>query len=572
VLKQSHGKKIEAAALRSIYMISVAFKKLRGDYDKNILKQQFEDFVATDAALAEIDLFNSDIFPIVEFARAEWKQFARDITLEHRECRPRPGPGATANSVPKSMRYAPRVIFKQLDKVFPTDLWFYSHPWDVVEKSRDYVKLLNSQRDEPFSEFLYVPKTAGKPRGICKEWNEMQYHQQAIRNLLAHFIRSAYEEWLPLEDQTVHGIKALHASDTREDATIDESEASDRILRDLVSWISQDNQILHDALMAVSTKWIKPPSCMGKKAPLLRTHKFAPMGSGVCFPVMSLVHLFLIRGIICTKMTDITPLERTILSKRVSVYGDDIILPSECVSLVYQWLPYFGMKINQDKSYYKSYFRESCGTHAYKGVEVTPVYVKYTTPSTADDIDEKSLVSLLKNESDLFKRGFHFTAQFLRRTLNAKWKKTNLPYVSEDTALLGFLRPSTFPLLTNFKTGQYRKRWDDATQSFWYRVPVMQTRSESCPIKDPMQAYLAYQCVHSVNPVSIREVVQPLFSKLAYVITAMAGFVPVIGPTAPKEIVHWSAIDHVEGLKAIRMFLPESSLIAAKVAIKITNR
>ena len=106
--------------------------------------------------------------------------------------------------------------------------------------------------------------------------------------------------------------------------------------------------------------------------PTLKAQKFAPMGSGVCFPVMGLVHWALITALVFNS----TMPKAHELSTQVYVYGDDIIVPSECAQLVYKYLPRFGMKINKDKSFVASHFRESCGCHAYKGFDITPAFFK----------------------------------------------------------------------------------------------------------------------------------------------------------------------------------------------------
>lgn len=556
VCNDCHDAKVQAAALESIYMVSVSFKKLRGDYDKNILKQQYEEFCTVDASLEDIDLFSDDVSPIVENARSRWSVFAHDITLDHESFKPRPGPGATVDNVQKSKRYAPHVLFKQLDKVFPYDEWFFSHPWDVVEQSRDYLKLLNSSRTSPYSEFLFVPKTREKPRGICKESNEAQFFQQALRSGLAHFISKKLAKHLPLLDQTVHGALALNASYTRDDATIDESEASDRIARTLVSWVSQDNVELHNALMAVSTRWIKPPKLKGLHKSHLETQKFAPMGSGVCFPVMSLIHLFLIQAIISTKIHDITAETKQDFLDRVSVYGDDIVVPSHCVPYIYEWLPRFGMKINQDKSYYRSFFRESCGTHGYKGHEVTPVYIKYTNSTHNSDMSETQLISLLESETQLYSRNYTSTAAFLRRAIHAKWRKTSLPYVCTGSPLLGFRRPSTSMEITNFNTSGYRRKWDVALQSWAYRVPVLKVRSVVGQINAHNEAYLRYQCVSARETARLRSAtIDDLVNAICFSCSTAEERQKILSDT---PVMQWDVLDSVTGLKASRTFLPES--------------
>lgn len=554
VLSRRHDAETEAIALQGIYMISVAFKKLNGPYSDELLKQQFEGFVDVDQQIGDLDIFSDELYPIINRARSRWGVFAHDIALDHESCRPRPGPGATVDNVPKSLRYAPQRLFNQLDQSFPVEEWFFPpNPWDLVQQSRKFLSL--ERITYPYSEFLFVPKTAGKPRGICKEFNEAQFVQQALRSLLTWHIKKKLSGNLPLDDQSVHGRLAIKASADRESATIDESEASDRIARLVVSWLSQDNVELHNALMSASTKYILPPKEAADNT-LLKTHKFAPMGSGICFPVMSLVHLFLVQAIIIEKMDDRTLAERQELANAVSVYGDDIILPTSAVTAVYEWLPRFGMKINQDKSYAKSHFRESCGMHGYKGHDITPVYCRYTTssPHPETGIKEQQLLSLVATESLLYKKGFLQTARYLRRCMHTKWKKTKLSYVSNASPILGFKREKGSPDIVNLKH-EYRTSWDRDLQCYVHRVPVLAVRSKSGIIPQS-DAYfralvhpVAAEVTHTDQIVALED--SPLF----------APFGPMQGPPAKFSNL-WVVADSTLQLKAVMRSVPESTCYA----------
>jgi hypothetical protein len=492
---------VQAAALDTIYNVSCCFKKLRGSPDVVSHKEQYYEFVATDAEIGAINFSDESLQSILRSASTQWDNFAADISLDDVACVPRPGPGATVDSIQKCERYAPHTMYKTLNDVFPYDEWFYPDMWSVNEESRKYLSLTKAY--EPYSEYLLVPKTYVKWRGICKETNEAQFFQQALRRLLAKHIKSKLSKHLPLDDQSVHATLALEASIDRENATIDESEASDRIARLLVSIITSNTPELHDALMAVSTRYIKPPSFAGKKF-LLKTHKFAPMGSGVCFPIMSLVHLFLVKAIILCHAHDIPFPDRKALTQRVSVYGDDIVLPSSIVPLVYEWLPKFGMKINQTKSFVKSFFRESCGCHAYKGIDITPVFIKYTNFSSTIS-DAKQLLSLVAVEADLFKREKFKTAEFLREHIHTKWN--NLPYVCVNTPLVGYRRPPSHPDLTDFSKlpkRQVSRRWDRFMHSFKYRLECWYVVKSSEIIKTSTESYMRYQCMAPQRDVSYR--------------------------------------------------------------------
>jgi len=58
----------------------------------------------------------------------------------------------------------------------------------------------------------------------------------------------------------------------------------------------------------------------------------------------------------------------------VSVYGDDIILNSNCVHDLIDLFNYCGFEINRDKSFFKGSFFESCGKHYFNGCDVTPIF------------------------------------------------------------------------------------------------------------------------------------------------------------------------------------------------------
>jgi hypothetical protein len=60
----------------------------------------------------------------------------------------------------------------------------------------------------------------------------------------------------------------------------------------------------------------------------------------------------------------------------LSVYGDDIIVPTGMVEPFVEVLSYSGFILNPDKSFSSGPFRESCGKHWFHGMDVTPFYVK----------------------------------------------------------------------------------------------------------------------------------------------------------------------------------------------------
>lgn len=60
----------------------------------------------------------------------------------------------------------------------------------------------------------------------------------------------------------------------------------------------------------------------------------------------------------------------------VSVFGDDIIIPVECHTLLTEVLDWYGFWVNDDKSFARGPFRESCGADWFRGCDVRPFYLK----------------------------------------------------------------------------------------------------------------------------------------------------------------------------------------------------
>lgn len=481
---------IKGRAFDIIYSISVAFKKYKGDYPKDVLLKQFSDFVKTDIELESLDLFEETTFSILEGARKFIANIMKDVSLDMvKKFLPRPGPGATNTPTEKTERFRPRVLYKQINDVLDYQEWWYSNPWEACLKSREFLRLHKEMVLYPTARFKFVPKTWNKPRGICIEENEMQVMQQAVRVMMYQLFQDTLYPNVALAEQSVNANLALMASIDRKNATIDMSEASDRISRELVSWLFQDNQEFHDVLMALSTRFVEPPKELSVEFPnLIRVNKFAPMGSALCFPVMTLVHLALVRSIIehgaYENIHD--------LLDRVYVYGDDIVLPSETVEDVYHWLPKFGMKLNKTKSFYRSHFRESCGIHAYKGRDVTPVYIKYTPYHN----NAKAVAAAYATEEQLYKKGFTLAAYFQRREIQESYKEH--AYVPAGLSQAGFARPFGTEEYRRFKLDR-RRKWSVHLQCWTYKVTTIKKQSRRGIIAADDEAYLRWLWVHAKN-------------------------------------------------------------------------
>lgn len=460
----------------SLYQILVGFKKLKGPYSTKVLQEEEDKFVATDQSLIyESNHFNDLILETAAgfigdvFSSVEQPGYIED------NFSPRPGPGATNTALHHYERFSPHNLRDvEMEKLIYD--WFYVNHTYLHD---DHKNISNRWKDGYHackSRFKFVHKTLGKPRGICIEENEMQYMQQGLKALLYNLIERhpVTTGRINFSSQGINQKLALEASATRDYCTIDMSEASDRISRELVNHLFKYTPTLLSYLNTLSTKIITMPK--GD----INCNKFSPMGSGICFPVMSIVHWSLIRAMIYLSVLPDTYMND------FYVYGDDLIVPNEAFEVVTTLLPRFGMKINVNKSFSKSFFRESCGVDALRGVKVTPVYFKYIP---RDHQTVEGLLSIIAVEYQLHKR-YPITASFLR----------------EKTKVTGFLPVNSPPLSWKrdsvFDHSCYKVRYAKKVQSLQYRVqvakPVRDDDSDSIKIRDD-NAYLRWHLMSCRN-------------------------------------------------------------------------
>jgi len=206
---------------------------------------------------------------------------------------------------------------------------------------------------------LTVPKSAKTDRVICYE----PHMNIALQLSVGKVIRKRLSRHgIKLDDQSINQRRAVLGSKHGNLATIDLRSASDtvatRVVEELlpIDWVC-----LLDDLRSKYTKW---PDGLTR-----RNEKFSSMGNGFTFELESLLFYA-----ICSAV-----------ARDVSVYGDDVVLPTGFFQDACKLLEYFGFEINTSKSFSTGYFRESCGSDAFGGVSVSPVYLR-SLPKTVDDV------------------------------------------------------------------------------------------------------------------------------------------------------------------------------------------
>jgi hypothetical protein len=89
--------------------------------------------------------------------------------------------------------------------------------------------------------------------------------------------------------------------------------------------------------------------------------KFSSMGNGSTFVLETLIFAAAVHAVGVSKPC---------------VYGDDIVVPTGKVAPLVELLTLLGFAVNTEKSFSTGFFRESCGRHYFRGVEVTPFYLR----------------------------------------------------------------------------------------------------------------------------------------------------------------------------------------------------
>jgi len=219
------------------------------------------------------------------------------------------------------------------------------------------------------SRLSFVPKTALIDRAIDigPRWNV--YLQLGIGGLIEKRLKR-YGMVL-IKDQSRNSEYARRAwADGL--ATIDLSSASDTIATNLVVDLLADGDPLWlDFLLKSRCHYT---SYRGKT---FRLEKIAGMGNGYTFPLESAIFYAFAWAAARVSGCDI---------KAITVYGDDIIVPRACSSLLMESLTAFGFKVNTKKSFTNGDFFESCGKDYYRGREVRPVFLKETVTDLAQAI------------------------------------------------------------------------------------------------------------------------------------------------------------------------------------------
>lgn len=422
-------------SIKAVRQICLCFKKLGLQCSRKRERAAICRYIETERFLHSFVPSQSDCDLFSKVADLLWGNMLVDF--DHHQICPRHGPGAVVEKLTQNSKYANRRWHERLEPYFPSDAYVFANAEHWVEEG-ETLDVIPAELEEPVKVTL-VPKTLKTPRIIAIEPCCQQYAQQGLaRELISRLERF----WLTkghvnFKDQSINQDLAMKASLDGLTATLDMSDASDRISLSLVQRMLRTVPDFLGALEACRSKAARLPD--GRIIPL---GKFASMGSAVCFPIEAMV-FFTIAVAACLReqALPVTLRNIEIVSRRVYVYGDDIIVPTDMALAVSGLLCSLGNKVNLDKSFYEGLFRESCGVDAYGGKMVTPVYVRATWPRDRRCVSE--LISLVATGNQLFHAGYLRAARLLK--LEVERVLGPLPQVRSTCSGLGWHYPSDVP-------------------------------------------------------------------------------------------------------------------------------
>jgi len=451
----SDGKCLDEAAdagvVRAIRQLTQLFKKVNYDFSKEEIQTAIGRYRTNEA---DMEIQNYFLDPNHFSCNSSWfnqivvraSKIARKLlgpVPDAETLFPRHGPGSVATGEKGHKKWS----FKRcltLDERWLFDSSFFHigkpfSPWKIHEKDSEPIPSI--------ARIVFVPKEFGKPRVISMEPLEKQYLQQALRVHLQEVLYKNSRGRINFESTATNQLLACQSSKHRHWATIDFSDASDRISKLLVHRLV-GNQWFR-VLYGVSSHSAQLPD-----GTIVELQKFAPMGNALCFPIESLVFYSMTKAMLdwlhdndywINKNSDSTvqpitnqppwkrweegyPIDRLTTGEPIKVhnqafvYGDDVIIPADKAHDIMGLYQAFGIVASEKKSYVRSHFRESCGGDFYNGSDVS--IVRFRTIGSFSDVSAADIFSSISGTRNEFHRlGYWKSAQWLD-----EWMQRRVPY------------------------------------------------------------------------------------------------------------------------------------------------
>lgn len=208
------------------------------------------------------------------------------------------------------------------------------------------------------NEIVFVPKNAKTDRVIAIEPHVNSYLQKGFGAEIRRKLRK--NAGIDLNNQSVNQHLAREGSIDGSLCTMDLSMASDTISIEIVRDLLPEDWFMHLSSLR------SPQGYFRDTKETVTYSKFSSMGNGFTFELESLIFYAIVKS--CCEFLG--------LDGVVSVYGDDLIFPSDAYDFVTKIILEAGFRVNASKSFASGAFRESCGKDYFSGTDVRPIFLK----------------------------------------------------------------------------------------------------------------------------------------------------------------------------------------------------
>lgn len=261
-----------------------------------------------------------------------------------------------------------------------------------------------------YNEVTFVDKNAKTKRAIAIEPRLNVALQLSVGAFLKKALKRA---GCDLSDQSRNQQLAFVGSiqhDQFDPVTIDLEMASDTMSLELV------RELLPIEWFEFLEDLRSPSGLHGKQ--VRQWEKFSSMGNGYTFELESMIFYALAQA--CSDLTATSEWFSNTFGPAykyayVSVFGDDIIVPSRVAPMLVSILRFAGFRTNEEKSFLSGLFRESCGKDYFAGVPVRTFYFERDLSRLCDIVHLHNGLKLL-SESHI-KLPVHKTLELVRGLL-----------------------------------------------------------------------------------------------------------------------------------------------------------
>lgn len=219
----------------------------------------------------------------------------------------------------------------------------------------------------PGNRITFVPKDTKTDRTIAIEPSGNIMLQLGVGT----HIKNRLKSWgINLRSQRKNQMLAHRGSlqsGPEELSTIDLAMASDTVSFEVVKSLLPRNWFLYLSELRSATGTLKTEE--GIKS--IDYEKFSSMGNGYTFELESLIFFAITLACYEDEYGSSKHYQRCI-----SVFGDDIVCPAAISTDLISKLSLFGFKVNEDKSFIRGKFKESCGKDFFLGHDVRPFFLR----------------------------------------------------------------------------------------------------------------------------------------------------------------------------------------------------